>query len=294
MITAACLLACLTSSPTADPASNKTLTIDHCIVSLIDEAQIPAKKPGLISKLLVGEGTPVQRGAAIAQLDDSDVRVAKLIAERELEAAEKEAANDINVRFSAAAAGVAKAEVEAALEVNAKVPGTVAAAEVRRLRLAQKRAELGIEQAEQQFEVAKITAKVREAHVEAAQIEVDARQIASPIDGIVVRLHRHEGEWVNLGEPICHVVRLDRLRVTGFVNVSDYDQAQIQGRAVEVRVKLASGKTEKFAGKIDFASPLVQAGGEYRVWADIENRERERFWVLRPGLTAEMEITLSP
>jgi multidrug efflux pump subunit AcrA (membrane-fusion protein) len=193
-----------------------------------------------------------------------------------------------------AAASVAKAEVEAAIEVNAKVPGTVAAAEVRRLRLAQHRAELGIEQAKQEFEIAKITSTVRAAHVDAAKLEVESRQIVSPLTGVVVRVNRHAGEWVNVGDPICHVVRLDRLRVTGFVNVAQYDQSQVQGRSVKVQVKLASGRTETFAGKVGFASPLVQPGGEYRVWADIENVERDGFWILRPGLNSQMEIALTP
>lgn len=288
------LLASLAALGQGPLAKGKTLTIDHCVVSLIDEAQVPAKKAGALAKVAVSEGTIVQAGQLLAQLDDAEVRVARVIAEREYEAAQSEAANDINVRFSIAAAGVAKAEVEAAVEVNAKVPGTVASAEVRRLRLAQHRADLGIEQAQQQFQVAKITASVRQAHIDAAHLEIEGRQILSPLDGQVVRLNRHNGEWVNAGEAICHIVRLDRLRVTGFVNVAAFDQDQVQGRSVHVRVKLASGKTETFAGKIDFASPLVQAGGEYRVWADIENRQRDRFWILRPGLAAQMEVALSP
>lgn len=288
------LLVALSAAADAPAPKAKSLTIDHCVVSLIDEAQVSAKKPGLIGRVAVGEGSDVQAGELLAQLDDTEVRIARVIAEREYEAARKEAENDINVRYSVAAAGVAKAEVETALDVNAKVPGTVAAAEVRRLRLAQHRAELGIEQAQQEFAVNKITATVREAHVEAAKLEVESRQILSPINGQVVRLNRHAGEWVNVGDAICHVVRLDRLRVTGFVNVAQYDQAQVQGRSVKVQVKLASGKTETFAGKVGFASPLVQPGGEYRVWAEIENRQRDGFWILRPGLTSQMEIALTP
>ena len=288
------VLAVLAAQGDAPASKAKSLTIDHCVVSLIDEAQVSAKKAGLIANMAVSEGTAVQTGQLLAQLDDAEIRIARVIAEREYAAAEKEATNDINVRFSVAAASVAKAEVEAAQEVNAKVPGTVAAAEVRRLRLAQHRAELGIEQAQQEFAIAKITATVRAAHVDAAKLEVADRQIVSPLNGQVVRLNRHAGEWVNVGDAICHVVRLDRLRVTGFVNVEQYDQDQIQGRNVRVEVHLASGKVEAFTGKISFASPLVQPGGEYRVWADIENRDRNGFWILRPGVTAKMEVALSP
>ena len=41
---------------------------------------------------------------------------------------------------------------------------------------------------------------------------------------------------------------------------------------------------------ITFVNPLVQAGGEYRVWAEVVNRQENGEWLLRPGLEAEMTI----
>jgi hypothetical protein len=48
----------------------------------------------------------------------------------------------------------------------------------------------------------------------------------------------------------------------------------------------------QFTGKIIYISPLVQAGGEYRVWAEVSNRQENGQWLLRPGLNAEMTIQL--
>ena len=45
-------------------------------------------------------------------------------------------------------------------------------------------------------------------------------------------------------------------------------------------------------GKIVFVSPLVQPGGEYLVWAEVENKQENGHWLLRPGLTATMTIQL--
>ena len=83
------------------------------------------------------------------------------------------------------------------------------------------------------------------------------------------------------------------MRVTGFVNVKDYEQSEMLGRDVTVTVTLANGSIEKFSGKLGFASPIIQAGGEYRVWAEIQNRRRGQFWILRPGLSAEMTIQIA-
>ena len=82
------------------------------------------------------------------------------------------------------------------------------------------------------------------------------------------------------------------MQVTGFVNVNDHEQADVLGRECKVTVQLANGTTEEFTGKIGFASPIVQPGGEYRVWTRIENRQRGKFWILRPGVRAQLTISI--
>ena len=58
------------------------------------------------------------------------------VAERQLEHAKATAANDVNVRYSKAAAKVSEAELAAAQSLNELATGAVSAAEVRRLELA--------------------------------------------------------------------------------------------------------------------------------------------------------------
>ena len=81
------------------------------------------------------------------------------------------------------------------------------------------------------------------------------------------------------------------MRVTGFVNVKDYEQSEILGRTAEISVRLNNGTTEEFNGKIGFASPVVQPGGDYRVWVQVDNKPLGDSWVLRPGIEAQMTIT---
>jgi multidrug resistance efflux pump len=282
------------SGPLEDrTADSRKLVLSHCVVSLIDEAQVPAVKPGKLDSFAVGEGKTVQKGDVLAAIDHREADVRRSIADAEWRSAEKEAENDVDVRYAIAAAGVAEAELDAANDLNKRVDGTVADAEVRRLRLAAQRGVLGIEQAKHKFDVTKINAEVRRANLSAAELEVAERSITSPIDGVIVRVYRHEGEWVNLGDPICHIVRLNRLRITGFVNSNDHGQEQIIGKSVTVNVRFTTGKVETFQGHIGFTSPVVEPGGEYRVWAEVENRQKNNFWVLRPGLSAEMEIDLA-
>jgi hypothetical protein len=44
--------------------------------------------------------------------------------------------------------------------------------------------------------------------------------------------------------------------------------------------------------RIAFVSPLVETSGEYRLWADVRNEAPNGFYLIRPGLTAEMTVHL--
>ena len=114
------------------------------------------------------------------------------------------------------------------------------------------------------------------------------------MNGIVVNVERNVGDWVNPGDAIVHVVRMDRLRVEGFVRAADYAPEEILGRDATVTVHLTRGRTERLTSKIAFASPLIETNGQYRVFADVDNVRRKGNWIIRPGLTADMEIRVGP
>jgi multidrug efflux pump subunit AcrA (membrane-fusion protein) len=86
------------------------------------------------------------------------------------------------------------------------------------------------------------------------------------------------------------IVRMDRLRVEGFVAASEWNVDELVGREAIVEVELARGQRERFAGRVTYISPLVTAGGKYRVRAEVENRLSNDEWLLRPGMTVSMTI----
>jgi multidrug efflux pump subunit AcrA (membrane-fusion protein) len=92
---------------------------------------------------------------------------------------------------------------------------------------------------------------------------------------------------------VLQVIRVDRLRVEGFVSGAEIGPDEIAGRPVTVEVQLAAGRTARFSGKVVFVSPLVQAGDKYRVRAEVENRSENGSPLLRPGMSATMTIATS-
>jgi multidrug efflux pump subunit AcrA (membrane-fusion protein) len=266
--------------------------LERCLVSLVEEAKVPAREPGVLIQLAVREGDVVKKGAVIAKIDDNQPQMERRKALAEHEQAVAKAESDVDVRYSVAAELVAEAEHKKALESHAKVPGSVTEVERDRLMLSEKKGELQIEQAQLERRLAALAAQSKEVEVLAAENAIDRRLIKSPLDGVVVQLFPHEGEWMQPGDPLAHVVRADKLRVEGYVDAARLGPEEVSGRPVTVAVTLAGGRRETFMGKIVFTSPLVESGGDYRVFAEVENRQAPgtQQWLLRPGQTATMTI----
>jgi multidrug resistance efflux pump len=274
------------------PSTGPSVRVSRCLVSLLEEAQVPAQEAGVLVALAAREGQHVAKGDLLGQIDPTQAEIDRRAAGFKLSVAQEKASNDINLRYSRAAADVAKAEYDAAITINRQSPRTVPEVEVNRLQLVWRKATLQIEQSQEDQKVYGLEAQVCQADLDAAQAQVARRQIRSPLDGVVVKCYRHAGEWVKPGDPAFHVLRMDRLRIEGFLNQSQYAPAEIDSRPVTVEVELSRGRRELFTGQIVFVSPLVQAGGEYRVWAEVANRQEGRHWLLRPGQLAEMTIHL--
>lgn len=285
-----CVLLPNTSSLVAETPREPVLT--RCLVSVVEEARIPAREAGVLLELSVKEGDEVRRGGAIARIDDSQPRFEKQKASAEHDQAVARAGSDVDVRYSVAAEKVAEAEVEKAVASNRRIPGSVTQVELARLQLNQKKSELQIEQAQLERDLSALDAQSKEVEVLAAENRIQRRQIASPIDGMIVQVYPHLGEWMQPGDPLARVVRTDKLRVEGYVDSSKYEPRTVHNRPVTVSVMFADERNESFKGRIVFVSPLVEPGGDYRVWAEVENRQPKDSveWLLRAGQTATMTI----
>lgn len=280
----------IASTGSAAQPSAEIVQIPNCIFYLLEDVQVPALEAGAIKTLTVTEGAIVKKGQPIAVLDDREPLVRKLKAELERDAAIEKASDDVEVRFAEASLAFSTAELNRLIAIEKKSLNTVAGTEMERAKLARQRDVLQIEKAKLDLKVAKMTAEVHQAEVNAADVALARRQIVSPIDGEVATVFHERQEWVSAGEPVVQIVRMDRLRVEGFVAASEVNVSEIAGGNVVVDVQLARGRKERFTGKVVFVSPIVTSGGQYRVRSEVENRREQNQWLLRPGLNATMAV----
>jgi multidrug efflux pump subunit AcrA (membrane-fusion protein) len=282
---------CLFLSPAALRAAD-TVTLKNCLLSLTEEAQAPAQEAGVLVSIPAREGDQVVKGGLLAQIDDVIPQRQHDVARFKFEVAKKQASDDVDVRYAEAAFRYADAKVRRDQAANARTPGTVPEEAADEHRLDREKFRLSIEKARKDMAVAVLQASVADAELKAAAANIERRRLVAPLDGVVVELARHRGEWVQPGDTVMRLVRVDLLRVEGFLNAKDFHASEIQGRPVQVAVTLAHGQRETFPGKIVFVKPLVQAGGEFLVRAEVQNRRQDESWILSPGMSAEMTIQL--
>jgi len=287
------------AGPTARPQTQlrpqtpqRVAMITHALVSVIDDVEVPAQEAGLLIAMTAEEGTLVKKDDVVAQIDDRQAKLERYAAEVEREAALAKASDDIEVRFAEASLDVAAADVASSETINAKTPGLVPATEVRKLRLTKRRAELQIDKTKLDLSVAKMAAEVHEAAVKAADATIERRRILAPMDGEVIARIKQRGEWVNAGEPVLRVIRMDTLKVEGLLPAADHNPAELIQRPVLIEVDLAHGRKAQFEGRVTYVSPLVTAGNKYRVRCEVANRAEKEQWLLRPGMTAVVSIGL--
>jgi macrolide-specific efflux system membrane fusion protein len=262
------------------------IKLDSVLLTLIEQVEVPAREAGDLAAMHVREGQLVKEGTLLAQIDDRDAQLTARKAQLERDIAAKEAGNDVHVRFHKKSKEVAQAELRRAIESIEKYRKSVSETEMDRLRLTAEKATLEIEQSQHELDKAKLTEKLKDNDVSIAEHSIDRRRVVSPIDGMVVQIHRRRGEYVEPGQTVLRVLRINRLRAEGLLNVRDL-RNDLVGRRVTLNVMVPGSGETQFTGQVVFVSPEINpVSGQTKIWAEVENPDL----LLRPGLNGSMTI----
>jgi membrane fusion protein, multidrug efflux system len=275
------------SAQAADPV------LTGCLVKLQDDVKLAGKEGGVLVQLSVKEGSQVRAGEVIGKLDDSQPQAQKDAAQAGYNAAYKKWQDDVEIRYSKAAADVAKADYDQLIETNRMAEKAVASVDVRKAKLDWERSVLAIEKAQHDQVLAQYDAFTKQAELKAAQLAIDRRTIRAPFDGEVVTINRHQEEWVGPGDTILRLVRLDAMYVEGALDRTLYDPHEVAGCDVTIDVEMARGRKEQTQGRISYVSSEVRGDGKYQVRADVANRQEHGRWLLADGMKATMTIHLN-
>jgi membrane fusion protein, multidrug efflux system len=267
--------------------SNPTsVEIPSAVIKVSEEIAVPARDAGVLAKIEVKEGQLVEEGDCVVRLLDTDVRLAAERTRLEAEIALRKFRNDVDLRYAKKSTEVAKAELGRSLDTNEKYPKTVSNSELDRQRLLVDQGELQIQKAEHEREVAGLTHQIRESEHKIASEQLERRTILAPLRGMIVEVLRRRGEWVQPGDTVVRIVRLDKLKAEGFLPAK-HASLDLVGSKARLKVLSADNKPMEFPGHVVFVNPEIDPlNSQVRVWAEVENPDLK----LRPGMQATLTI----
>jgi multidrug resistance efflux pump len=289
------LLVALVNTCLAQPYSTSSQPADPVVPGLVkvaDHIKLPAQESGVLIQLGVKEGSLVRSGQLLGKIDDREVKLQKTSADAAYHAAFKKYKDDVDIRYADAAAAVAKADYEQLQATVKLVDKAVTDVDLRRAKLEWDKMDLASEKSRKEQELAMYDAYTKKAELDAANLAIDRRVIIAPFDGVVEEMAKKQDEWVNPGDAILRLFRMDTMYVEGAVDQKQYDPHELQGCEVTVEVKMARDRKETLQGRIVRVSSVVRGDGMFNVRAEVANRQEHGGWMLRDGLPAMMKIHL--
>lgn len=202
--------------------------------------EVAATESGIVEKMEVLEGQDIQKDQPLARLDQDIHKAALEIARRAME--------------SQGQLNAARSELTLATSRHKKLLSLrdrdhATAEEVNR-------AELEFALAEAKLLITTETLDIRAAEYDRYRIQLDRRTIRSPISGVVIRIHRDEGEFINPADPVVvTIVQLDPLVATFSV-----PESKVSSLSTNSDIKVRIANTSRVApAQIDLISPVINA-----------------------------------
>ncbi|MFV0442482.1 MAG: HlyD family secretion protein [Planctomycetaceae bacterium] len=239
--------------------------------------------------------------------------------------AARQAGNVFRVEAAAKAQGVAENELQRAEKANQRYSDAVSQSEIDGRRLESEKAaleakqsrfeqeiyglkldvareafrgqelavgasDLEVARSEADQEVSELQASLKRHELEMARLDLSRRKIVSPLDGVVVQVYRQRGEWVEPGEPVLRVLRLNRLWAEGYIRVDDLSKC-VEDAPVRLTVQLNPDEALEVEGQIVYVGREVDPiNREVLIRAEIPNDNLR----LLPGMEGDLVVQAKP
>lgn len=269
---------------------NTVLEFDECVVMVIDTVDIPAKESGLISTLTARVNQEFEADALIGSLDNTTALLEDSLATVQAQVAIALSRDQSDLKFAELVLEEAKIGLDSYEQINLR--GSATDAEMRSKRLAVTQAELKVQHAQQSLEQLKLKARLAQASAVASRQRLERLKITAPFGGSVLEVQKHRGEWVQAGQSILKLIRLDEIQVDTYVHSQKVELNKLVGAQVTVVYRRPNHEPLRFAGMISHYDPVVSSTGEIRIHATIQNQRQDNHWVLLPGMNVSMSVDL--
>jgi RND family efflux transporter MFP subunit len=270
----------------ASTTGDATIVAESALIRVIDQIAIPARVSGVLATVKVDEGNLVKQGDLLGKVEDAEKELIYQRAVIEYELAQSQAANDVAIRAAQKAMEFSRHEYERLKRAAEGIPGSVSKSELEESRVNSEQAELELEKAQHEHTLESLNQRLKQTEQSVARHSMEIHQILAPINGMVVEVMRRPGEWVEPGEDVLRVIRIDRLRAEGLVPFENI-APELVGSPADITVSVPGRADVVATGQVMFVNPeLNPVNGRVRVRAEFDNPRG----LLMPGMRARMVI----
>ena len=268
-------------------SSGNKIDVQYCSIVFVDDINLPALEAGAITAINVQEGQFITAGTIVGQIDDS-------MPHFELERAKMRYQNAFQAAKDTSNVAAAQKEKELARSVYEKnrrlrATGSRSEAELKESRFRAEIAKLKEEKAENDRVMAFGEAKVELAGMDSVKQRIARHTLRSDYNAYVVQIYKKPQEYVNIGDDVMRLARMDQMWVQANVEARVLSAADAENRPVTVTLQTANGQ-ETFEGKIDQVSLEYITASQYQVKIKVQNRKDGNSWMLRPFSSVSMVI----
>lgn len=278
-----------------DTATNAEIEIANCSVHFAREVSVPALQSGVVIEVAAKLGDTIAADATILRLSQT-----ALVAKRDAARARFEQARDLarsDVAKSLAAVMLEQAEADLADTTSASrsFASDVRPDQIRQMRLAIRRAQADVRHAETESVHAASDVALRKAELELSEYQLTNTTVRSPIQGVVLEINKHLGEWIDAGQTVATVAQNDALHVYGLANCRTLPRQLCKSAGATVHwLDPSTGKPRQLQGKVVALDPLLLSDDQYRFRVEVSNQliaGSTDTWMLVPGANVHMRIS---
>lgn len=257
----------------------------------MEDILLPAREAGEIKSMNFKEGEFVPAGQTIARINDENYQMELEQADMRLQIA-MDAASDSTATL-AAKKKYQVATIEAKKTSRLAENGSKSASEKMMATYSKEIAYLELQKAEQDRRMALAEAKLAQAQKKQVQNIIARHTLKSDFDAYVVEIKKHKQEYVQQGEEVMRLARMDRVWVQSVVNTKELNAHELMNKQVTVTIDLARGETAEFQGTVKFVGLERQGPELLMVKAEVTNRPINSHWILHPEAEVSMKIHLN-
>lgn len=262
-------------------------------LEVLDRVTVAAHTNGFIHRIPVRSGDLVQSDDLIVEFDTTKLELQLRAAENEHEALVAKARNRGEELASLAREKAAKLNVDKLSEVKSQYGQVVPQLEMTR---AQSELEETTAQKESAIVSRRQFAKEAEAkknELQMIQLDINKSKIYGQFDGVIASVLKYSNDFVERGEPIAEVYRMDVLSGVLLVDQNKLPPVNAVGMPVRVVIQSTDEEPVDLSVEILRVFPRIDVDGKYMAYVEIRNEldPISRRWKFRPGMVGQATIT---